>query len=221
VSDILTNIAQIWRMKINSRKTNRSCDLASARWCDQWKWEKKTTFHNLPSLTNGETDAWVQGTWTYFQFSQGTSDATQTLVKFSWFMYMEVLHKANWVIFNAPYLVLSFDEVIIINNISWISVHCYIVQDFVWWHIFVSLEHVIEVGNISTRLNTLIMGSFMEKGGVSKKQIAKKILSFGCWWNLYDACEFHNLFFPCNNLYDNNQFKVYVVQKAIELKRWN
>jgi hypothetical protein len=150
----------------------------------------------------------------------------QTLVKFSWmdfcwFRYMEVLHEANRVIFNASYLVLSFDEIIIIDNISWISVHCYIVQDFVWWHIFVSLEHVIKVGNIFSSLTTLIMGSFTEKGAVLKKQITEKLLSFGCWWNFYDACEFHNLFFSCNNLYNNNQFKVHVVQKAIELKRWN
>jgi len=187
---------------------------------------KKKTSHNLPSLTDGETNAWIWGTQTYFQFSQGTNDAMQTLVKFSWmefywFKYMEVLHKANWIIFNAPYLVLSFDEVIIIDNISWISVHCYIVQDFVWWHIFVSLEHVIKVGSISTSLTTLIMGSFMEKGGVSKKQIAKTFLSFGCWWNFNDAWEFHNHFSLVTNLYDNNQFKVYVVQKAIGLKRWN
>jgi hypothetical protein len=184
----------------NSRKW-----IVSANWCDWWKWEKKTTSHNLPSLTDGETNAWIQGTQTYFQFSPGTNDAMQTLVKFSWmefywFKYMEMLHKANWVIFNAPYLVLSFDEVIIIDNISWILVHCYIVQDFVWWHIFVSLEHVIKVGSISTSLTILIMGSFTEKGGVSKKQIIEIFLSFGCWWNFYDAWEFHNPFSPCNKL---------------------
>jgi hypothetical protein len=204
VSDIPTNIIEIWRMKINSRETNRSCDLTSARWCDWWKWEKKTS-HNLPSLIDGETNAWVWGTWTYFQFSQGTNDAMQTLVKFSWmdfcqFKYMEVLLKANWINFNAPYLVLSFDEVIIIDNISWIPMHYYIVQDFVWWHNFVSLEHVIKVGSISTSLTILIMGSFTEKSGVSKKQIAEKFLCFGSWWNFYDACEFHNPFFPCNKL---------------------
>jgi hypothetical protein len=187
---------------------------------------KKQLFTIFHHLRYGETNAWVWGTQTSFQFFEGTNDVMESLVKFSWmdfcrFKYVEVLHKANWVIFNAPYLALSFDEVIIIDNISWISVHCYIVQDFVWWHIFVSLECVIKGGSIATSLTTLIMGSFMEKGGVSKKQIAKKLLSFGCWWNFYDACEFHNLFFPCNNLYDNNQFKVHVVQKAIELKRWN
>lgn len=125
-----------------SRETNHSCDLTSARWCDQWKWEKKTTSHNLPSLIDGETNAWIRGIQTSFQNFQGINDAMQTLVKFNWmdfcwFRYMEVLHKTNWVIFNAPYLALSFDQIIIINNISWILVYCYIVQDFVWWHIFV------------------------------------------------------------------------------------
>lgn len=56
VSGILTRNTYIWRMK----KTNHSYDLANARWCDQWKGEKKTTnCHNLPYLTNGETNVWV------------------------------------------------------------------------------------------------------------------------------------------------------------------
>jgi len=52
------------------------------------------------------------------------------------------------------YLVLSCDKVIDVDNISWISTHCYIVQNFAGQPIF------IEGGCITTSLTTLMMGSF-------------------------------------------------------------
>lgn len=85
------------------------------------------------------------------------------------FMYKEMLEKAKQVISNAPYLILSCDKVINVNNTSWIIVHCYIVQNFAWQSIFILLEHVTKVGNTTTSLTTLIVGSFMEKGGVLKE----------------------------------------------------
>jgi hypothetical protein len=89
------------------------------------------------------------------------------------------LSKAKQVIFNVPYLVLSYDEVIVVDNISWILLHCYIVQD-IFQLIFILLEYVIKCVNTSTSLTSLIMGSLMEKGGLSKKQIVKKLsMSFG------------------------------------------
>jgi hypothetical protein len=91
----------------------------------------------------------------------------------------KALSKTKQVISNAPYLVLSYDEVIVINNTSWISVHCYIVQD-IFQFIFILLEYVIKCWSTPTSLITLITGSLMEKGGLSKKQIVKKLsMSFG------------------------------------------
>jgi len=48
----------------------------------------------------------------------------------------EALSKTKQVIFNAPYLVLSYDEVIVVNNTSWISIHCYVVQDIISTHFY-------------------------------------------------------------------------------------
>jgi GTP cyclohydrolase III len=91
----------------------------------------------------------------------------------------EVLSKRKQVISNAPYLVLSYDEIIVVNNTSWISVHCYIVQD-IFQLIFILLEYVIKCGSTPTSSSTLIMGSLMEKGGLLKKQIVQKLsMSFG------------------------------------------
>jgi hypothetical protein len=44
------------------------------------------------------------------------------------FMYREVLSKKNKI--YVPYLVLFCDKIIDVDNISWISTNCYIVQDF-------------------------------------------------------------------------------------------
>jgi hypothetical protein len=55
----------------------------------------------------------------------------------------EALSKIKQVISNAPYLVLYYDEVIVVDNTSWISEHCYIVQD-IFQFIFILLEYVIK-----------------------------------------------------------------------------
>jgi hypothetical protein len=58
-------------------------------------------------------------------------------------MHKQVIKKIKKIIASSKYLALSCDEVTMIDNKSWISIHSYVVQDWCRIPILISLEQVI------------------------------------------------------------------------------
>ncbi len=100
---------------------------------------------------------------TWLKFKHGTFEKQYNVITILATFNMlspETLSKTKQVISNAPYLILSYDKVIVVDNISWISLHCYIFQD-IFQFIFILLEYVIKCWSTPISLTTLIMGSLM------------------------------------------------------------
>jgi hypothetical protein len=65
------------------------------------------------------------------------------------------------------YVVLNCDEVSIVDNQSWLFVHCYVVQNWVRILIFISLDRVFESSS-SDDLTKFIMETLTIDGGLPK-----------------------------------------------------
>jgi hypothetical protein len=48
----------------------------------------------------------------------------------------------------SSFLSISINEVTTINNQSWISIHCYVVEGWGWVPILLTLEQLVEGGTI-------------------------------------------------------------------------
>jgi hypothetical protein len=61
-------------------------------------------------------------------------------------IHKQIIKRVKKTITSSKYLALSCDEVTMIDNQSWISIHSYVVQN--WCHILllISFEHVIKRG---------------------------------------------------------------------------
>ncbi len=132
VSGTSTSTTHIWRMKRLFKGK------PSFLWFNKCKviWfvnkGKRTTCHNFPYFTNGETNAWIWNTCeTSFNFLKvPMMSHKQWLDSIGWmfvdFMYKEMLQKAKQVISNAPYLILSCDKLIIVQHFMDCSafLHC-------------------------------------------------------------------------------------------------
>lgn len=76
------------------------------------------------------------------------------------------------IIFASSFLSISIDEVIIINNQSWISIHCDVMIGFNCVAILFILECLVEGGN-ATNIKTIIVFALMSYGGLFQNQIIK------------------------------------------------
>jgi hypothetical protein len=84
-------------------------------------------------------------------------------------LHKQLIKKIKEVVVGLKYFSLSCDEVTMIDNQSWISIHYYVVQDWCHLPILIFLEQIIEGGG-SNNLIKVIMGIFFKKG-VFLKQI--------------------------------------------------
>jgi hypothetical protein len=80
-------------------------------------------------------------------------------------MHKQVIKRVEEVIASSKYLALSYYEVTMINNHSWISTHSYVVQDWCHIHVFISLKYVIEGGG-ANNLTKVIMGALKKHVGL-------------------------------------------------------
>lgn len=79
---------------------------------------------------------------------------------------------------DAAIFSLSADEVTTIDNQSWLSIHCYVVKEWKRMPILLTLQRVVD-GCTADKLTSLIVNSTLEIGGLSKKELAEKLVSFG------------------------------------------
>ncbi len=69
-------------------------------------------------------------------------------------------------------------EVIIDDNQSWISVHAYVMHAWKRIPIPLTLQHIVEGGNVDN-LTTIIVQAFMQQGGLIQKETTKRLICFG------------------------------------------
>jgi len=93
-------------------------------------------------------------------------------------MHKKIIKRVKEVIASSKYLALSCDEVTMIDNQSWISIHFYVVGDWCHIRILIYLQQVIE-GRGVDNLIKVIMGDLKEHGVIYNVNIATKLISFG------------------------------------------
>ncbi len=72
----------------------------------------------------------------------------------------------------------SPNEVTTIDNVSWICIHAYVVQSLVKVPILLQIEHIVN-GSSSNNLTKVIIITLMRCGGLTMKDVSKKLLCFG------------------------------------------
>jgi hypothetical protein len=70
------------------------------------------------------------------------------------------------------------DEVKTFDSQSWVLIHAYIIEDWVWSSIIYFLECITKGGN-ANNLTNIIMDTLMNDGDLFKFDIIMKLLSFG------------------------------------------
>lgn len=94
------------------------------------------------------------------------------------FINQDMLRAIVKVVVVAQYVALSYDEVSTLDNQSLLSIHCYVVQNWVKIPIFISLDQVLE-GNGNDNLTKMIMEVFTIGGGMPRDQVSTKLINFG------------------------------------------
>jgi len=95
------------------------------------------------------------------------------------FMYKIVVQEIHRLIEKANFLAVTVDEVTALDNASYLSVHCYVVCDWVRIPLLVALQRV-ECASNAENLTKLIVEAVSTGGGLDTKTVAEKLISFGC-----------------------------------------
>jgi hypothetical protein len=94
------------------------------------------------------------------------------------YMSEQVLKQIQTIIVGANFLSLSANEVLLlIINIGF-SVHAYVMHACKRILILLTLQHVVEGGNVDN-LTNVIAQAFMEQGGLIQEETTKKLICFG------------------------------------------
>jgi hypothetical protein len=94
------------------------------------------------------------------------------------FMYAQVINAIVAIVSIANYVAFTCDEVNMVDNGNWISIHAYVMQNWVRILILISLQKVVS----RTRVNDLtivIMEALQKGGGLSFKSTTQKLIYFG------------------------------------------
>jgi len=94
------------------------------------------------------------------------------------YMYQQVVFEMRRLIQVAHFIAVTIDEITTVDNSSWLSIHVYIVQEWVRVLLLVSLQRMECSPNIDN-LTKLIIESVRSGGGLDSEGIAQKLLSFG------------------------------------------
>jgi len=95
-------------------------------------------------------------------------------------MHKKYNKKLKKVIVSFKYLALFCDEVITIDNQSWVSIHCYVVQDLCCLFFFFLLifRKQVTKGKGLNNLIKILMGALENHGDVSNVGATTKLMSF-------------------------------------------
>ncbi len=93
-------------------------------------------------------------------------------------MHNVVLKQMKVILQQVMFISISCDEITILDNQSWISVHAYVVENWRRQPILLNLERVVDEGT-SNNLTATIAHSFINLGGLSVVDVANKVVCFG------------------------------------------
>jgi hypothetical protein len=89
-----------------------------------------------------------------------------------------VLAALKGVVQSARIISISVDEVTAIDNTSWVGVHVYAMRSWERMPHLLHLSYVSESGT-SDHLTSVIMHALLDEGGLSREEIASKLVCFG------------------------------------------
>ena len=89
-----------------------------------------------------------------------------------------VLAALTGVVQSARIISISDDEVIVIDNTSWVGVHVYAMRSWERMPYLLYLSCVSKSGT-SVHLTSVIMYALLDEGGLSHEEIASKLICFG------------------------------------------
>lgn len=92
-------------------------------------------------------------------------------------MLQFVLDRTWDLIQKARYISISCDEVTTSNQQSWVSFHCYVMQEWGRTPLLFILKQLVE-GTTSDNLKAMILLALEEQGGLSLEEIGKKLICF-------------------------------------------
>jgi hypothetical protein len=75
----------------------------------------------------------------------------------------------------SSFLSFFVDEIIIIRNQSWISIHYYVVVALKCVYVLLAFQWMVK-GGTTTNIKAIIFSTLMKFGGLSKSQIFKHIM---------------------------------------------
>jgi hypothetical protein len=91
------------------------------------------------------------------------------------YMSEQVLKQIQTIVVKASFLSLSVDEVINVNNQSWILVHAYVMHGWKRIPILLTLECVVVGGNVNN-LTGIIAQVFMQQWGLIQEDTTKRLI---------------------------------------------
>ena len=93
-------------------------------------------------------------------------------------MANEVSEKTMQVLFDANFLSISANEVISVDNTSWLLLHIYACQSWKRVPILLSLQRMVDGGG-ADGIREIITSSLEFHGGLLESQIVEKLVCFG------------------------------------------
>jgi hypothetical protein len=79
---------------------------------------------------------------------------------------------------NASNVALTTNEITNMNNQNWISIHGYVLKDWSWILVLLTMKQIVDGSNLDN-LKKVLMNSLKLCGGISKEHITNKLVSFG------------------------------------------
>jgi len=79
---------------------------------------------------------------------------------------------------NASNVALTVDEIMNMDNQNWISIHGYVLKDWSWILVLLTMKQIVDGFNLNN-LTRVLMNSLKLCGGISKEHINNKLVSFG------------------------------------------
>ncbi len=89
-----------------------------------------------------------------------------------------VLTATKEAIFTSSVISIFVDEIIIIDNQNWISIHYYVVVSWRQILILLTLEHLVEGGTIAN-IKSVIMVTLVMYGGLTNEEIVGRVVCLG------------------------------------------
>ena len=94
-------------------------------------------------------------------------------------MYTFVQKRMQELISEASYLAVTCDETTAVDNSSWLCLHVYVMENWGWKPLLLTLQKLKSDGYTSDSLLAVIIGILTHHGKIEAHQIAAKLICFG------------------------------------------